>query len=63
MNTYKITVVYETHRNTYRIIQRVEGKNERVAKYLLLGVILNDEHNNKDRFIKIISVDVEDVTE
>lgn len=63
MNTYKITVVYATQRNKYRVIQRVEGKNERVAKYLLLGVILNDEHNNKDRYIKILSIDIEDVTE
>ena len=61
MNTYKITVVYATQRNTYRVIQRVEGKNERVAKYLLLGVILNDEHKQKDRYIKIKSVEVVEV--
>lgn len=61
MKSYNVAVLYCTQRNNYSIQLQVKANNPTMAKYIVFGIILNYEHNQKDRYIKIKSYEVVEV--
>lgn len=61
MKTYNVAVLYCTQRNNYSVQLKAQANTSTMAKYIVLGAILNNEHNQQDRYIKIKSVEVVEV--
>lgn len=61
MKTYNVAVLYCTQRNNYSVQQLAHANTPGIAKYIVLGAILDYEHKQKDRYIKIKSVEVTEV--
>lgn len=61
MKSYIVAVLYCTQRNNYSIQLSVQADSPTMAKYIVFGIILNYEHNQKDRYIKIKFYEVTEV--
>lgn len=61
LKDYKVSITYRTQRDYFFATLSVQAESFGRARLIALGRIFYAEHQGKDRYIKIVDIQVEEV--